>query len=402
MKILSKFVSYCSACKFSYPLLFIILWSLSVIACDDVHGRQDSTAQAILSQFKRLDSELYFPNTVRRFYRENGNRLTWVYPDSLHANGWEALLLLDCVIQFGLSHDDYHPGQLLSVEMHRLIRNYDLVSAADKAAFDILLTDAMVTFMNHLHYGKLNPVYNSKTIDDPQFRGFPADRALRHALRKKDFMSAVLAVQPQAEAYRLLQSRMRLMKGQYVGDCYEAPEAEVRKIAINMERLRWAESKDELNHIQFNIPSHTLTFLLTDTAGKYFLESSQTDHQLPMQPTIISRIKVARYGHQPVLTLNFVQANVRQQYTIKKDVAKFATVLLQTASYEKVIPNVQQAISIGKTKTFKLPKPLAIQLTYITCADVDGLVVTYEDKYQLDKALEAALYTMEAKKTIAL
>ncbi|MGY4386476.1 hypothetical protein ACVWYN_003531 [Pedobacter sp. UYP24] len=42
---------------------------------------------------------------------------------------------------------------------------------------------------------------------------------------------------------------MKLIKGQYVGDCYEIPESEVRKIAINMERLRWWEfngKKDQL------------------------------------------------------------------------------------------------------------------------------------------------------------
>jgi len=67
------------------------------------------------------------------------------------------MLMLDCVLQFGLSHDDYHPKELSYDLLHNILEKPGQVSAADKAKYDILLTDALVTFMNHLHYGKLNP-----------------------------------------------------------------------------------------------------------------------------------------------------------------------------------------------------------------------------------------------------
>src|SRR5690606_8894040 len=52
--------------------------------------------------------------------------------------------------------------------------------------------------------------------------------------------------------------------GQYIGDCYDVPEADIRCAAINMERLRWADFASS-PYIHINIPSYTLDLYEPDS-----------------------------------------------------------------------------------------------------------------------------------------
>jgi len=374
--------------------LALILISAMPISClsNPVKGL-DPIADAIQLQLKKYKHDLYYPNTVARFYHERGNRLTWVFPETVNSHGWEALLMLDCVVQFGLNHDDYHPGKLLSIEMHRLIRDYNSVSANDKAAFDVMLTDAIITFMNNLHYGKLNPVYNALIIDNQKFNGFSAGRVLHEALGQTDFMSAVLEVQPNTKAYRLLQSRMRLMTGQYVGDCYEVPKGELRKVAINMERLRWFVIGDE-NGININIPSATLTYRTPDTVFQFKVIVGK-GRAIPILESKVRYFTFAANGGSPLLKLHLSKVNAYQKIDIGIiDGITLANLLLKNdGSKEKLEVNIDSERSI-LNRNFYLKNNLPIKISYLTCEAIDGLLVTYDDIYNLDKNLENALYSI--------
>jgi murein L,D-transpeptidase YcbB/YkuD len=190
------------------------------------------------------------------------------------------MLLLDCVLQYGLAHEDYHPKELLYDPLHTMLEEPQKISNDRKARFDILLTDALITFMNNLHYGKLNPTYPSSKIDDGIDIPFHAETALASAMEQKDFMNAVVSVQPKSKQYAAMQDRMRLLKGQYQGDCYSIPEEEVRKIAINMERLRWAEIDGD-TYVQINIPSYTLNFYQPDTVYEFKVVVGKTSAPTP-------------------------------------------------------------------------------------------------------------------------
>jgi len=389
--LISGKIAGCLTCMV-YAML-IIFSSLSVSGCGNVKGEQDSMSRVIRQQLKKMQPELYFPNTVARFYASNGNHLSWVFPDSVKAHGWEALLMLDCVIQFGLSHDDYHPGQLLSVEMHRLIRNYDSVPAVQKAVFDIMLTDAMMTFINNLHYGKLNPFYKPGQLDRIGFVGFTADCALNHALRKNDFMTAVLSVQPQTEAYHMLQSRMQLITGQYVGDCYEVPDGDVRKIAVNMERLRWTGDVTMSSYIEINIPSNRLKFQLPDTSYQFQLLPDETAPRTFLTSSEIKRFKVSAISGIPSIRLYLDGSQTKlQYYTITDDAAKLAELLINIGGNPEKINTARKALGGRYPQNINLKMPIPLQVTYLTCAEIDGMLVFYNDIYDLDKGLEKALY----------
>jgi L,D-transpeptidase YcbB len=190
-------------------------------------------------------NNLYYPNSVERFYRQNGYQLAWIAPDTVKTHVWDAMLLLDCVMQYGLNHEDYHPKQLLYSKLHELIAQKE--SPEEAAAYDILLTDAMIRFINNLHYGKLNPVYTIKKIDNGV--KFKADRELLIALKDSNFLRAINGTQPKSKLYFNLQYHMRLLVGQRSGDCYAIPPSLIRKMAINMERLRWISTTGKNIHL---------------------------------------------------------------------------------------------------------------------------------------------------------
>jgi len=221
--------------------LIIKLSLISILLIPFQLWGQDNIALAIKSQY----ANLYYLRSVERFYRQNGHKLAWIAPDTVKTHAWDAMLLLDCVKQYGLNHGDYHPKQLLYPTLHQLIEQK--INTTETAIYDVLLTDAMIRFINDLHYGKLNPVFTPDKVD----KGvkFSADAALLNALHSNDFLSAIDSVQPKSKLYFDLQDHMRLLVGQRSGDCYAIPQGLIRKMAINMERIRWMTSTGKPVHL---------------------------------------------------------------------------------------------------------------------------------------------------------
>jgi len=401
--------------------IYILLFTFFIIFTSGKPGqacihplthRQDVTGQAIAAQIKKMKGDLYFPHTVERFYKLKGNKLSWIFPDTVKSHGWEVMLMLDCIVQFGLNHKDYHPDKLVSKEMHRLVTRYNKVSIIDKIAFDVMLTDALITFMNHLHYGKLNPFYSAKRIDQLMPGGFWADTSLIHAFKKPDFMSAVLSVQPQSKAYAILQSTMRLMTGQYVGDCYEFPEGEVRKIAVNMERLRWSDIGGE-KYIQINIPSYTLRFQLPDTVYQFkviagspsqltpilrtkvsgFMTNTQFYEGSTISRQIIFRFKnpdhISLFGFFEEITLNSSRIFPKQEFIQVQQAQRLAELLLVHDGQKEKLNMLRNP---KQNANFTLKNAVPIKITYLTCEVINGIVVQYDDTYKLDKNIENGLF----------
>ncbi|EHQ29514.1 L,D-transpeptidase scaffold domain-containing protein [Mucilaginibacter paludis] len=225
-------------------------------------------AAAIRYQLSRQTSKLYYPLSVKRFYAAANFRLAWLAPDTVKTHAYDAMLMLDCVRQYGLNHADYHPDQLLYDKLNFITTNYNRASEDEKATFDIFLTDAMIRLVNNLHYGRLNPKYKSRLLDSRVNDGLCADDILLRAVHGDNFTVSMEAVQPRSDQYHDLQLQMHLMAGVYVGDCYGIPEASLRRVAVNMERLRWMPVNGR-TYIQINIPSLTLKLHRGDTDISY-------------------------------------------------------------------------------------------------------------------------------------
>jgi murein L,D-transpeptidase YcbB/YkuD len=203
---------------------------------------QNTIADAI-NQHK---ANLHYPLSVERFYHQEGFKLIWL-TDTIKTPAWDAMILLDCVSQYGLNPDDYYPHELTYDNLHIMLTGN--ISESKKAYFDIRLTDAMLTLINNLYYGKLNPWFPRAKIDANNPTQFKADIALENALEQKDVKSAILNVQPHSEAYVNLQRYIALLITKYNGITRPKTENDIRKIAINMERLRWINTTGRQVHL---------------------------------------------------------------------------------------------------------------------------------------------------------
>ncbi len=429
--------------------------------------------------YRKDKSPIYYPLSVKKFYSKNHFQPVWIKSEKEIKKTWEAMLILDCVLQYGLSHDDYHPKELIYDKLHRIIDQPVKISNNQKAVFDVLLTDAMITLLNHLHYGKLNAAYPASVIDEGSAMTFRAEDVLKNALENNDFMSFITSVQPTTKQYSELQSYMRLLKGQYLDDCYEVPEADVRKIAINMERLRWTNINGD-NYIQVNIPSYTLTYQHQDSVYQFKVVVGKSMSPTPVLQSVVTYFKTApdwnvpakifikgilpkalkdpnylENNHYAIYDLkgNYIQADAAHLIAVKKnpenyflrqsagcdnslgliafrfpnnydvylhdtpekqlfsrsnralshgcirieDAEKLASLLLKYDQAEDKLQALHSAIINYKPQQFYLKNPVLLNITYLTCEMKNGMLVKYQDIYNRDQELEAALYNLTKK-----
>lgn len=388
---------------------------------------------------KALNNGLYFTVSTKRFYEKRDFAPVWTVEQKDQNKTWAAMLLIDCVLQFGLRHEDYHPKELQYATLHTILEEPGKVSNKQKARFEIFLTDAMLAFMNNLHFGKLNPYYPAEKIDRAAINGFNSEELLTNALKQPAFMDAVVKVQPVNKDYAIFQHQLHLIKGLYEGDCYETPEADVRKIAVNMERLRWADMNHS-TYIQINIPTYTLKFVLPDTTYIFkivvgapatptpLMVSTLTDFATgtgTVNPKTNQRDKLIPYnlffkqktGNQKngsyiyfmpgnkagieLLGLSDKNLFTKQKRAMSNGAIRIergeelAKLLLTTAGNKTDIQSMHRALMDREIKIFQLKKPVPIRITYITTAIVDGQIVKYEDIYNLDSKVENQLYGLK-------
>ena len=212
----------------------------------------------IAKQLGNQKLPLNYPLSVKRFYQMRQFGPSWIVKAEDAGQSWAAMLMIDCVLQFGLNKADYHPKELLYNKLHDILERPAQMPLEKQARFEIMLTDAIISFTNNLHFGKYNPEYPSSKIDEG-LTTFDAISLINKAMLDANFMQAITNAQPQNKLYQNLQTRMHKVAGVQLGDCYEFPEAEVRRMAINMERLRWADL-DTGTYIQVNVPSFKLSF----------------------------------------------------------------------------------------------------------------------------------------------
>lgn len=426
-----------SLTRFGYALSIAFLFGITnqnVLA----QVPKDELAGPISRQLHQTSDRqsLYFPLTVKRFYSGREYRQVWLTPERGETgHAWQAMMLLDCVLQYGLSHSDYHPAELTYNELRAIVEKPNTVSAEKKAAFDILLTDAMLTLLDHLHYGKLNPELAAKEVDAGQ-GDLRLDTVLSSAIKLPDLVQAMEAVQPKSKAYQSLQYWMYKWKGLYTGDCYEIPEEQVRKVAINMERLRWAGIANG-PYIQVNIPTFTLSIFLKDTTYRYPVIVGNKAHPTPLLAGMLTGIhahpaatltRSLRINEElPLVQLN-LKPNLRSQlefvFTSKYPVsmaefnspdwyhqaqravtkgnigiangADLAAELLKLQPGASLLPVLRRGVNAGQEINIQLKRGIPFKVTYLTCLIRNGQLETYNDVYQLDARLEQALYHDQA------
>lgn len=245
------------------------------------------------AQLLACQGTLNYPKSVERFYKSKGYTLAWVEEENHNRQLAPAMMILDCVSQFGLNRQDFHAGELIYQQAKVLAEEPDMLGGGQRAIFDVLMTDAMITFMNHLHYGKFNVAFTPSRIDEGGYGDFNAEARLLQLMERKDFYNEIASVQPSSKEYDELQKYMHLVRGQYLEDSYEFPEESVKKMTINMERLRWL-SASQTPSLIINIPAFTAKMKVADSVYIFKIIVGK-----PSSPTPVFESKLAALTAAP-------------------------------------------------------------------------------------------------------
>ncbi|MFZ5557759.1 MAG: L,D-transpeptidase family protein [Pseudomonadota bacterium] len=126
---------------------------------------------------------------IAEFYERRGFAPAWVDPARIR----ELAALVEASRDHGLDPADYHATA---------VRAFAVAAAADPAARELLLTDALVRLAYHLHFGRVNP----KELDPDwnfgrSLRGLDPVQALERALSAPALAPEVLAYAPRLDYY---------------------------------------------------------------------------------------------------------------------------------------------------------------------------------------------------------
>lgn len=210
-------------------------------------------------------SNLNYPKSVIRFYATNNYEYLWLNDKQKIDQASIALSLLIQPNRFGLLPSDYHLENLSLERLKELRSSSPEKQQKEKAQFEILMTDGLLSFINNLHFGKYNPLYQPSYVDSVRINGFCADEILSDAGRQDGFLNLVHEAQPKFKAYQAFQD---YLDQAYAANNTMTSPAEMEKILINMERLRWINTQS-LDYILINIPSYTLEFHYNSNVSEF-------------------------------------------------------------------------------------------------------------------------------------
>ncbi len=199
-------------------------------------------------------------SAVRAFYAAPHNDTAyWMAETGWTPRAHEALRLLGRAADLGLP-----PARYGSPALHRLPDSLRATATADPLGrAELRLTDALLRYLSdlqrgHLVAGTLTPLLMTDSLAAPA-----AAQQLHRVLDTPDLTRTLLGLQPPARAYRLLQTAWQRALHATPADSVRLmadTTAGFRRVALNLERLRWAAPADS-EYAVVNIPAYRLQVL---------------------------------------------------------------------------------------------------------------------------------------------
>ena len=169
---------------------------------------------------------------LRAFYKDQDYFTTFFRNGRWSWAGAQSFTAIRNAASEGLRPEDYLPVSMLQS------RSLDMI---DPRTADVLLTAGLMAYMADLHQGAFNPA--KKNI---------GPGLLREGVERRDYNVFLAGIAPKGRSYGALKSVLNGRKGNLTN-------TQRRKIAVNMERLRWDhEAAGALRDIRVNIASQSM------------------------------------------------------------------------------------------------------------------------------------------------
>ncbi len=160
-----------------------------------------------LSDFAVLDEpmirgeKMMLFESVRNFYLLDGNKPVWTHARGISSRTNNLLELISRAREYGLEPSHYHMPVLRELQQAIVNHTREDEGIAFKADFELLMTDALLGFMVHLHTG-YTPV-DSALFSQDWFTELP--KVLHEGIRHGNIQENLLSIQPRFIEYTRLQ-----------------------------------------------------------------------------------------------------------------------------------------------------------------------------------------------------
>jgi L,D-transpeptidase YcbB len=223
------------------------------------------------------DHQLHFPNLTTKIYISRFYQPIWFNNDLNLRLLKDAIQLLDSAPKYGLNTMDFH-GAHISIEKFSFQSN---IYSGNHPLQDVLLTDAILTFIAQLHYGKVNPKYPLNLIDQEKFMGLKIDSVLLSAITNPIFSSFIVNIQPKYKAYHDLQKYTANLITAIRENSEPINQENLKLLAINLERWRWLNNMAQPYAI-INIPAFILSYFHQNTIDEFKVIVGKTATKTPV------------------------------------------------------------------------------------------------------------------------
>ncbi len=167
------------------------------------------------------------------------------------ADAHSAITMLMGARADGLNPDDYRAAAL-----SQLAGELDSErTAADAATFEVDLSDAVLLYLQHLHYGRVVPTDAGVQLD-ARTKDLDIAAALRAAVQRHDVPSLTTELAPAVPFYRDL--RQQLAHDRASGHDEGTLLQRTRQMELSLERLRWLPPLLGTRAIIVNVPTFEL------------------------------------------------------------------------------------------------------------------------------------------------
>lgn len=253
---------------------------------------------SLLPAETRKDSVLSDPNlldalmltsreSVKEFYKSTENRLFWSVGGRMTSWSDSLLEVVRNADRWGLNPDEYHVR-----ELNRILA--DSLFFEQLSRLDILLTDAYLTFYQHLRSGRLDP----RSLLRRDISKTPDGEAIAslQKLRGSSLFAEIKSIEPAALPYVLLKEAL-MAYGGAEGDTITQRRRET--IILNLERWRWAKQWPD-RYIYVNIPAFRLKAVEGDSVWlNTAVVVGKRETPTPVLESVIRSFIIYPYWHVP-------------------------------------------------------------------------------------------------------
>ncbi len=235
-----------------------------------------------------LGTQLVNPSAVLGFYRHRDCAPAWFSESSLLEQGGQMLKLISAANEDGLQTEDYH-YETLNKTHKKITAEYELMGLYNPnlvSAFDILMTDAVLQYGEHMRVGKVDPKSTGKMYEIEREEVLVLD-TLHHLLEEDNLSGFIKDIQPIHPQYKLLKEALKDFRAQMdEKQIQNIPPGKAMKLGQEGERIAMLRNR-LAGEDTLKLPNQ----IVTDTIY-YVLNADSTIYESLTIPTDSFTIKV--------------------------------------------------------------------------------------------------------------